>query len=682
LTNIKTQTTELFAYLQQHIPDFVTRPAQQQMVAAIQDSLSAGKIAVVEGPTGTGKTLAYLAAMIPWVLHHQQPLVISSATVALQEQLLHKDLPLFQDYHGLEFTMRLAKGRGRYVCISRMHELCSTTEQPDLLGNTILFDEAPRASDIELVKKLYTRYKDGKWDGDSDYMPFSLPGYLWGRINNNFYACTGSLCSWYRDCKFFKERRKLGGAEVIIANHDLVLADVAQGGAALPPVEECFYVFDEAHKLPEKGVGHFAASSAVKYNADLLGKLQQFAQAQLRQKAEGEYERVAELAQELSDVLRSLVDLLDGLGIGKALDSRETVRFSFGKLPPDIADFGNSQVIRPLRKLQYHVSDTLETLKTNADNLPGAEQQLGAFSAFAGTVDSLATLWQHFLLEDTEGQPPQARWISRDGRKDYVLHVSPITVRDHLQDTLWRQCQGAVLTSATLSALGKFSRFRARVGLDKEAASFVALTTPFDLSRVTLDIGAQGVSPKQRDQHTQAMISFLNQEQEEGAILVLFTAKSQMQDVYDGIAAELREDVLMQGSMARRELLIRHQSRVEQGRRSVIFGLDSFAEGLDLPGALCTHVIIAKLPFAVPTTPVEEAGSEWLESVGRNYFTQVSVPDAAIKLTQACGRLMRKETDSGRITIMDNRLLTTRYGQQIMATLPKYRRDATDGVAS
>ena len=157
--------------------------------------------------------------------------------------------------------------------------------------------------------------------------------------------------------------------------------------------------------------------------------------------------------------------------------------------------------------------------------------------------------------------------------------------------------------------------------------------------------------------------------------LVLFSSRRQMLDVYNGLASDLGELMLMQGDYSKQEILRRHRQTIDEGRGSVIFGLASFAEGVDLPGDYCRHVVIAKIPFAVPDSPLEAALAEWVEASGRNAFMEISVPDAALRLVQASGRLLRTEEDYGRVTLMDRRLLTRRYGRAILESLPPFRRE-------
>jgi ATP-dependent DNA helicase DinG len=206
-------------------------------------------------------------------------------------------------------------------------------------------------------------------------------------------------------------------------------------------------------------------------------------------------------------------------------------------------------------------------------------------------------------------------------------------------------------------------------------AIYKVVSSPFHYDRAVFAVPAMDCDPGDAAAHTQALIEQLPEIllEEEGS-LVLFSSRRQMHEVYEGLGSELDGRVLMQGDYSKQELLRRHRAAVDAGRGSVIFGLASFAEGVDLPGDYCRHVVIAKIPFAVPDSPLEAALAEWVEDQGRNPFMEISVPDAALRLVQASGRLLRTEEDSGRITLMDRRILTRRYGRAILDSLPPFRR--------
>ena len=232
-----------------------------------------------------------------------------------------------------------------------------------------------------------------------------------------------------------------------------------------------------------------------------------------------------------------------------------------------------------------------------------------------------------------------------------------------------------IVTSATITALNSFDRFKLHSGAPSDA-NYKAVASPFNYANATFIVPAMDCDPGDAQAHTEALIERFPHilDQNEGS-LVLFSSRRQMQDVYQGLSGEFRGRILMQGDYSKQEILRRHKEAVDGGRGSVIFGLASFAEGVDLPGDYCRHVVIAKIPFAVPDSPLEAALAEWVEAQGRNAFMEISVPDAALRLVQASGRLLRTEQDSGRVTLMDRRILTRRYGRDILDSLPPFTRE-------
>jgi ATP-dependent DNA helicase DinG len=243
-----------------------------------------------------------------------------------------------------------------------------------------------------------------------------------------------------------------------------------------------------------------------------------------------------------------------------------------------------------------------------------------------------------------------------------------------LQDNLWDRAAGVLITSASITALGKFDRFRLHAGTPEDAV-YTAVASPFDYQRGRLHIPAHLPEANQAQAHTDAIVEYLPTlfDLARGT-LVLFASRRQMREVYEAFEADLQGLILMQDSQSKKALLDAHKAKIDAGDRSILFGLASFAEGVDLPAEYCEHVIIAKIPFAVPDDPREAALSEWIERGGGNAFREISVPDAGAKLLQACGRLLRTESDQGQISILDTRLLTKHYGRELLASLPPFAR--------
>jgi ATP-dependent DNA helicase DinG len=324
------------------------------------------------------------------------------------------------------------------------------------------------------------------------------------------------------------------------------------------------------------------------------------------------------------------------------------------------------------------LEDAMES-SDHAISRQNAEAWFPAFSMLGNRAEINHSLWSDYSRADVIEDPPRGRWIAVvegvGGSLDFEISSSPILAAKTLSAYLWNRCHAAVVTSATLTALGKFDRFMMRSGVPEDTC-FAVVPSPFDFSTAgELVVPAMSCDPSDAEAHTAALIDLLPQilHNKEGS-LVLFSSRRQMEQVFEGIDLGWQQRIIMQGKYPKHEILRQHKQAVDEGDGSVIFGLASFAEGVDLPGVYCSHVVIAKIPFAVPDQPVESALAEWIESRGGNPFMDITVPDAALKLVQASGRLLRTESDRGQVTLLDRRVVSKRYGQAMLDSLPPFKR--------
>jgi len=290
-------------------------------------------------------------------------------------------------------------------------------------------------------------------------------------------------------------------------------------------------------------------------------------------------------------------------------------------------------------------------------------------------LEKQARCWRSWAATDSDHAPPLARWVTLTGDQQLVCHASAVSAGGMLGAVLWGNASGVVMTSATLSAGGNFRGFADSVGLPDDAVC-LSLPSPFDLaSQARLEIPAMRTLPEAREAHAEEISEWLadNLDWDTGN-LVLFTSRAKLDRVLQKLPIAHVRKVRAQGSLGKSQLVAEHCADIEAGKGSTLFGLASFGEGLDLPGKLCETVVITQLPFAVPTDPVGATYAEWLESRGRNPFLEVSVPEATRLLTQYCGRLIRNETDQGRIVLLDRRVILKRYGAGMLRALPPFQR--------
>lgn len=665
------------------------------------------QILAVEAGTGTGKTLAYLLAAIPIAREQGKTLVISTGTIALQEQLVNKDIPDAISKAGLSFGYQLVKGRGRYLCQLKLENLLGSDPNADQMTMYLEGDtQAFTADRLKLYQSMEHALTETKWDGDRDNWEDSIPEEDWRPLTSDRYQCLGRSCSHVNQCAFFSARNQLEDSQVLVANHDLVLSDLALGGGAiLPPVEDCIFIFDEAHHLGDKARKHFATRFRI---GTALSNLEQQRELLPRMKAElGHITGLAHAVDEIEALCMQLTEQLTPLktvlmrlfeqGVEEDAAKRwnanndrlpTETRFKKGLVPEELKSEAAS-----MTRSFFNLCGRLELLSdklspgADGDEEANRDQAKDAWYPVVGQwlsrIEGAESLWRNYAITDdfsadqkTDRTDQYARWLKLyETSDDYELFASPILAGDMLYDQLWSRVSGAVLTSATLTALGNFDRLIMRTGLEKETPC-VQLPSPFDYANKSeLLVPENAADPKDAWAHDAYLIEELpNMLDAEKGNLVLFSSARQMDEVFDHLEADWQKRILVQGSRSKQRLIDLHKSRIEEGKGSTIFGLASFAEGIDLPGKYCEHVLIAKIPFGVPTEPEEEAFSEWVEARGGNSFRDISLADASMRLVQAAGRLLRSESDEGRVTITDVRLLTKSYGRQLLAALPPMKR--------
>ncbi len=682
---VKKATRTAYNNLADAIPNFVRRKEQNYLIAEIAKTLSGSydkqrRILVVQAGTGTGKSLAYALGALPLALAQGKKICISTATVALQEQLVNKDLPLLQRHSGLEFRYGLAKGRSRYVCLSKLELLAG--EVPD--NQQALWETKPADRDVALLKKLHQAYHEGQWDGEIDSVPEPVPDHLWAQIASDKHSCNRQLPA-HRGCPFHKSREKMDSWDVLIINHSLLMADLELGGGKiLPDPDSMYYVLDEAHHLPQVARDFSAASATIKGSLDALNKLEKMAHKLARELAN---DKAAILASDLSE---DIAAQSEGLGQWQSFcdnnaflfdNEDQRHRFAGGVLPDPLVTLvenlkaASGQSLKKLNKLQQML---MEALKDGELKSHKAEPLVAELGITLQRQESQHAAWQMLAKPVPESGAPQARWIDKldAKRDDYLICASPIEIGFLLEELLWSKAAGVALLSATLMAMGNFEHYRHQVGLRRDDGTrFINLPSPFDYQKnATLVIPKVPVEPTHEgfSDALNRLIPELLEEQE--ASLVLFTSYRQMESVAESLRRFQRLPVLVQGESPRQDLIREHKARIDAGKPSILLGTGSFSEGLDLPGDYLTNLIITRLPFTVPTSPVDQAHAEYIKTRGGNPFLQLTVPDAAKKLVQACGRLLRNEQDYGRIVILDRRLVTKRYGSALLDSLPPYGR--------
>ncbi len=682
-------------------PGFRVRPGQQamaQQIASTMGTATLGEhpdpvraVSVIQAGTGVGKSAAYGSTMVALALALKTRLVISTATVALQDQLMTKDLPALAAVLQTPFVFALAKGRGRYVCKFKLDRLSGgATEgaEDELFGPdddapppTAAFGRQLRGDDPQarregLYATLAIALAGGHWDGDRDNLPEQPEAHDWATVAAERHTCTARHCPRYRDCSYYQARSRLAEAQVIVANHDLVLASV--GMKTLPELDNCLLVFDEGHHLPAVALRQFSSAMDLS-NLRWLDKLPKALRDVSVKIQMVLAQDVDTLAQQLKSALNDLARLLMGRLSADSAAYNNLHRLRHGALPAELQ--------APLALVQGHaagLSAALEELAGELKRMAREDPAQGLacalmYARLGQLAPRLLAVAHTSSLLLTHGDPPMAKWFEADTSSGLVVvsaHACPIVPGDLLRQHLWRQVRAAVITSATLTSCGNFDYFLQEAGLDGQAhVTTLAVASPFNYqTQGRLVVVETAADPRDAPAYTRAMVAELMSDLRQvchGA-LALFTSRLQMKAAIDALDPALLACVLVQGQLSRSRLLAAHQARIEAGQASIIFGLQSFGEGLDLPGQLCETVFIAKLPFSPPADPVEEARAEWLKTLGRDPFAELVVPATGVRLLQWTGRAIRSEEDQATVVCYDRRLLQQGYGQRMLRGLPPY----------
>lgn len=684
---LKAQIAAWYKALQQQIPDFIPRAPQRQMIADVAKTLAGeeGRHLAIEAPTGVGKTLSYLIPGIAIAREEQKTLVVSTANVALQDQIFSKDLPLLKKIiPDLRFTA--AFGRGRYVCPRNLAALASSdATQQDLLA--FMDDELTPGSKEEQQRcaKLKVDLDSYKWDGLRDHTDQNIEDALWARLSTDKASCLNRNCHYYKECPFFVARREVQEAEVVVANHALVMAAM-ESEAVLPEPKNLLLVLDEGHHLPEVARDALEMSAEIsapwyRLQLDLFSKLVATCMELFRPKTTPPLatpERLNAHCEELYELIASLNNILNlYMPAGQAAEHR----FAMGELPDEIMEICQrlaklTDMLRGLADL--FLSDLSE--KTGQHDIVRLHRVILQMNRALGMFESQSKLWRLASMAQASGAPV-SKWATRevrDGQLHLFFHCVGIRVSDQLEKLLWRSVPHIIITSATLRSLNSFTRLQEMSGLKEKAGDrFVALDSPFNhVEQGKIVIPQMKYEPlmEHEEQHIAEMATYFREQLESKAhkgMLVLFASGRAMQ-LFLTFVTDLRLLLLVQGDQPRYRLVELHRKRIDGGERSVLVGLQSFAEGLDLKGDYLTQVHIHKIAFPPIDSPVVITEGEWLKSLNRYPFEVQSLPSASFNLIQQVGRLIRSHSCRGEVVIYDKRLLTKSYGKRLLNALPVF----------
>lgn len=649
----------------QKLQRYEHRQQQLDMADAVAAAITNRTHLVAEAGTGTGKSFAYLVPAILAATARQaheadamqrgggnsgeKPpktrIVISTHTISLQEQLIGKDIPFLNAVLPLEFSAVLVKGRGNYVSLRRLRGAAERAQS--------MFADPTH---VEQVGQLL-RWSSNTDDGSLASLEFRPVNEVWDEVRSDHGNCLGNKCSLYDDCLYYRARRRIWNADLLVVNHALFFADLAlrRDNASLLP-DYNVVIFDEAHTVEQVAADHLGlkvTSGQINY---LLNKLYNPTtnKGLLRhhQFTQGE-----KLVTDLSYIAEDYFGELRSYRHEKCSRNGKVARPE--KFSTDLSG--------PLRDLGRAISELSEGIVRDEDRI----ELTSASKRCLGFAHSLEQ-WQQQKIKDS------VFWIDVSGRQQERVELccSPYEIGPVLRDELFTKVPTVVMTSATLAVAGQsFDFIRHRLGVDHSAE--VQLDSPFNYKE-----NCRLILPKSMPDPTESPIEYENAvcdrirkyvDQTQGRAFVLFTSFKMLDNCGRKLLTWFRQNqysLYSQGDGTPRTLLL---ERYRNDPRGVLFGADSFWQGVDVPGDALQNVIIAKLPFSVPDHPLLEARLDAIRKQGGNPFMDYQVPEAVIRLKQGFGRLIRSRTDSGQVAILDPRVRTKRYGQLFLESLPDCR---------
>lgn len=664
--------------------EFEYRKEQLDMAKAIEEGLNSETKVIVEAGTGTGKTLGYLIPAIEWSIKNKKRVVITTNTINLQEQLLNKDIPIAKKVIPENFNYILVKGRGNYLCNRKLHNVAAG-ETLDLES----FDQNQKSQIKEII-----RWGEYTEKGDKAELPFEADINVWEHFQSESDMCAGNKCPYKAECFFLKAREEKKKADVLITNHHLYFSDLSirkeigfnTEYSILPEYE--LVVFDEAHNIEKVARDYFSYEISKYAFTKTMNQI--YTMEKNKKKGTG-----------ILDIFINYLKICDyegKKGVERELENDIKIKHrnlyltgrKFFDYLIDIFTKGQngSLAIRlkkdELQKAKYFVgldnakdelvveiSSYLKKVRTILGKVRDVEDKEGHISDFSRYIDRLEGFFENLKFITSLEDDKFIYWVEVNGKKsNSKLVATPLKIDNELEKNLYTHLKQMIFTSATIAIGSDFGYFKNSIGLTEKTVEKV-IHSPFDYNNqmkvyIPKDV-PNPTDPIFNDKITDFVKSLILRT--EGKCFLLFTSYQALNYIYFSIKDELEEaglNLMLQGQLPRTQLVNLYKTI----KNPVLFGTDSFWEGVDIKGEQLSSVIIIKLPFKVPSDPVTEAIIENITQQGKNAFVEYQIPESVIKFKQGIGRLIRSKSDRGIITILDNRIITKTYGKYFKEAIP------------
>jgi len=672
------------------LPRYEDRPAQREMASAIAKLYNEGGIGLLEAGTGVGKSLGYLLPALRWAAANGERTVVSTNTINLQEQLVGKDLPFMREaLTDQPVRFALLKGWRNYLCLYRLEQASSAA--PGLFADGT-------ANELEEIRAWAERTEDGS------LADLAVPprAEIWDEVAAESDLCLRLKCPLFEKCFLFAARRVAAQADVIVVNHHLLLSDLAvrraqqnwADAAVLPAYQRL--IVDEGHHLEDAASSHLGTTVTNRGLQRLFARLERRGKgllSALAHKLESKQDLMSTASLDLlqanlapavhaaRDRATQVFDYLDRyLQTSNEPVARLTAAFASHPIWAEGLGESLGALLRELAMLQDGLRLVRERMEADGQAREGVASLLSEIRGVARRLESSADALQRALIPAPGDEGSLVRWLEARGRDRNVAATAvPLDIAPILREDLFKRVTTAVVTSATLASGDRFAFLRAQLGLDDESldATSAIFPSPFDYPRQAMlalptDFPAPNLDPAR---HLRAVIEATSAlaTASDGGLFVLFTSHRDVREVARELRArgmDARWPLIVHGEEPR-DVLLR---RFRESGRAILLGTASFWEGVDVAGEALRGLVIAKLPFRVPTEPLTAARSEAIEARGGDSFNELMLPHATLRLKQGFGRLIRSGTDRGAVVLCDPRASTKAYGRGILSALPPARR--------